>query len=109
MNRLGDQGTLLQQFVDDNLLGKVSIEYLTRNISSKRKFDIVTFSYFAESPSDYEKRELAIAKKQHSNRHLPPTLDAILPKYLIVFVDVVGIVRACTRRTLCGIDWNEQQ
>lgn len=73
-----------------NILNNYTKQYLTRSISTGRKFDIVTFFYFSLPPIQSQTQERTIVRKIHTNRSLPPTLDAIIPRYCVVFVDCIG-------------------
>ena len=75
---------------DEALLATCNMSYLTRKLSATRKFDIATFFYYGELPGDYDKLEWSIVKKYNASRCLPPSLDALAPRYLVVFVDVLG-------------------
>ena len=72
------------------LIGSVSLGHLTRKIAASRKYDVVTFFYFGPLPERFEATEWALVRKTGNGRCLPPTLDALLPRYLIVLVDVIG-------------------
>ena len=75
---------------DEALLATCNMTHLTRNLSSNRLFDLATFFYFGDKPAGSEDREWAIVKKYNASRCLPPTLDALVPRYLVVFVDIIG-------------------
>ena len=63
----------------------------------------MTFFYVGPVPTDYEKRESSIVKKTRSNLSLPPTLDALIPNYLIVFTDSIGHRKSMYK---ANIVWN---
>ena len=75
---------------DEALLATCNMAHLTRSLSSNRLFDLATFFYFGDKPAGSEDREWAIVKKYNASRCLPPTLDALVPRYLVVFVDILG-------------------
>ena len=75
---------------DESLLATCNMSYLTRKLSATRRFDIATFFYYGELPGDYDKLEWSKVKKYTASRCLPPSLDALVPRYLVVFVDVLG-------------------
>ena len=72
------------------MLATCNLSYLTRKLSANRKFDLATFFYFTAPPVAYEADEWSIVKKFIASRCLPPTLDILVPRHLIVFVDVLG-------------------
>lgn len=72
-------------------------QYLTRKISAGRRFDLITF-FYTKIPSDSAfNDEEAIVRRAHSNRSPPPTLDALIPRYCVVFVDCIGKRRSAYR------------
>ena len=75
---------------DEALLATCNISYLTRKLSASRKFDLATFFYFGELPEEHDKLEWSIVRKYNASRCLPPTLDTLVPRYLVVFVDILG-------------------
>ena len=72
------------------IIGSVSLGHLTRKIAASRKYDVVAFFYFGPLPERFEATEWALVRKTGNGRCLPPTLDAMLPRYLIVLVDLIG-------------------
>jgi hypothetical protein len=75
---------------DESLLATCNISYLARKLSASRKFDIATFFYYSALPDNHDKAEWNIVKKYNASRCLPPSIDALVPRYLVVFVDVLG-------------------
>ena len=75
---------------DEALLATCNLSNLTRELSANRKFDLATFFYFGASPEGFEALEWSIVRKFTASRCLPPTFYDLLPRYLIVFVDVLG-------------------
>ena len=84
---------------DEALLVTRNLSYLTRKLYANRKFDLATFFYFGAEPEGFEALEWSIVRKFNASRRLPPTLDALLPRYLVVFVDVLGSRKRHSRRT----------
>ena len=85
-------------FVEWNLLNNYTKQYLTRRISAGKKFDIITFFYGKIPPENVFKDEEAVLRRAHSNRSLPPTLDVLIPRYCVVFVDAIGKRRSIQRK-----------
>ena len=82
---------------DEVLLATCNLSYLTKKLSGNRKFDLATFFYFSAPPTAYEADEWSIVRKFTASRCLPPTLDILVPRYLVVFVDVVGFRKGTYR------------
>lgn len=75
---------------DYNMLNNFTRAYLTCVVSAGRKFDPVTFFYFQTVTGTEPEDESRLARKEHISRGLPPTLDVLIPRYLVIFVDCIG-------------------
>ena len=85
-----------------NLLSHYTKQYLTRKISAGRKMDIITFFYSKIPQGSVLDDEAAVVRRAHSNRSLPPTLDALIPRSCIVFMDCIGKRRSAYREIPYG-------